>query len=442
MNKYIRSETIKVDNITCKSCEGKIENKVGDLKGVIKVDAAYPTSSVRVVYNIKEVRISSIYRAIEDAGYGVLINSDEELGDNKKNDSFTLIATVIILLGVFVIINNTIGFNFFPQVNDKMGYGMVFVAGIFTSIHCIAMCGGISLSQCVGSSGSRIGGRLRPSLLYNIGRVISYTALGGVVGLFGSVVSVSIKGKVLISIVAAFFMIIMGLNMLGVTKRLRWIMPSLPKGITSKIQGRKVGKSPFVVGLLNGFMPCGPLQAMQLYALGTGSFFAGALSMFLFSAGTVPLMFIFGAVSSFISGGFTKNLMKVSAMLVIVLGVVMGNRAFAMAGINIVDNLGINASQVETSKSSIKGDYQVVETNLESGKYQPIQVKNNIPLKWTIIATKESLNGCNNEIIIPELSIGKKLQVGENIIEFTPKETGTINYTCWMGMISSKITVE
>jgi len=51
------------------------------------------------------------------------------------------------------------------------------------------------------------------------------------------------------------------------------------------------------------------------------------------------------------------------------------------------------------------------------------------------------LNGCNNEIIIPDYKIRQKLELGENIIEFTPTNTGTITYTCWMGMISSNITV-
>ena len=71
---------------------------------------------------------------------------------------------------------------------------------------------------------------------------------------------------------------------------------------------------------------CGPLQAMQLYALGTGSMLTGALSMFLFSLGTVPLMFGFGAISSVFKQQFNQKMLKVSAILVMLLGVVMLNR--------------------------------------------------------------------------------------------------------------------
>ena len=57
-------------------------------------------------------------------------------------------------------------------------------------------------------------------------------------------------------------------------------------------------------------MPCGPLIQCELYALGTGSAYKGALSMLLFSLGTVPLMLTFGALSGLINKGYTKSLLK------------------------------------------------------------------------------------------------------------------------------------
>jgi len=202
-----------------------------------------------------------------------------------------------------------------------------------------------------------------------------------------------------------------------------------------------------MVGLLNGFMPCGPLQAMQLYALGTGSFLTGALSMFTFSLGTLPLMFAFGAFSSLLSSNFTRQMMKVASILVLVLGLVMGNRGLLLAGINVSDAVlsvvGIKAEQDnKTANAVIKDGYQLVTTNLEPGSYQPIKVYAGVPLRWTIVAEEGKLNGCNNEIIIPAYGKQQKLEVGENIIEFTPTQPGTITYTCWMGMISSTITIK
>ena len=62
-------------------------------------------------------------------------------------------------------------------------------------------------------------------------------------------------------------------------------------------------------------------------------------------------------------------------------------------------------------------------------------------MEWTVIADESSLNGCNGEIIIPEYDIKQKLIVGENVITFTPTNSGTFGYSCWMGMIRSSITV-
>ena len=84
---------------------------------------------------------------------------------------------------------------------------------------------------------------------------------------------------------------------------------------------------------------------------------------------------------------------------------------------------------------------QRVTTRFSAGGYVPIVVKENIPVRWTIQMAREDLNGCNNAMVIPELGIEKKLNAGETVIEFTPKSSGTIAYSCWMGMIRSHITV-
>jgi len=152
-------------------------------------------------------------------------------------------------------------------------------------------------------------------------------------------------------------------------------------------------------------------------------------------------MFGLGALSSILSGKFTHKMLKVSAVLVIVLGVVMANRGLALSGITLPSApFGENNSQ-KSGVAVVKDGIQIVTTELSPGKYEPITVQKGIPVKWTIRAEKKDINGCNNEIIIPKFNTSKKLEPGDNIIEFTPTETGTFAYSCWMGMIRSKITV-
>lgn len=87
------------------------------------------------------------------------------------------------------------------------------------------------------------------------------------------------------------------------------------------------------------------------------------------------------------------------------------------------------------------GDVQNITSQLTRNGYPEITVKKGIPVKWNLQADQKDLNGCNNRLIIPAYNIEKKLQAGDNIIEFTPTKDGTIAYSCWMGMITSRINV-
>lgn len=454
MEQKIMRKILRIEGMTCASCEMRIENALKKLDGVIAVKAIYTSSNVYITYDLNAIRLEQIIQAVEKLDY-IVKNKPDSVEDPKTNvkkaadDKMTinqLLGIGIILFALYFIIKNTVGFNFIPEINQSMGYGILFLVGLLTSLHCVAMCGGINLSQCVSYKVDNENpgklSKLKPSLLYNSGRVISYTVIGGIVGALGSGISFSGTAKGIVAIVSGVFMVIMGLNMLNIFPWLRKLNLRMPKIFGNKIHNNNGNHGPFYVGLLNGLMPCGPLQAMQIYALGTGSFAAGALSMFMFSIGTVPLMFSFGAVSSLLSGKFTHKMMKVSALLVIILGVVMANRGLALSGFSLpAEPFGANNSTQGSNAAAVQDGIQIVTTKLSSGSYEPITVQKGIPVKWTIKAQKSDINGCNNEIIIPKFNKEKKLVPGDNIIEFTPTETGTFAYSCWMGMIRSKINV-
>jgi sulfite exporter TauE/SafE/plastocyanin domain-containing protein len=282
------------------------------------------------------------------------------------------------------------------------------------------------------------------------------------VGALGSVISVSGRFQGLVQLAAGLFMVIMGINMLGLFQGsvgilLRRLNLRLPKIFAKKIGEQKAGnKNPLFIGLLNGLMPCGPLQAMQLYALSTGSPFAGGVSMFIFSAGTVPLMFGLGALSSFLSNtmkgpAFTRRVMQVGAILITVMGMTMFSYGLSLSGFsfNGIDGAATSvipaASKADGTGSAftpvIENGVQVVNSILSSGRYPAITVQQGVPVKWTINAPSGSINGCNSRMIIREYGIEYRFKPGENIIEFTPERTGKFSYSCWMGMIRSSITV-
>ncbi len=223
-----------------------------------------------------------------------------------------------------------------PKLEKNAGFGLLFLFGLLTSIHCVGMCGGLMLTQCVkkkedGASQPGAGEVFIPPALYNAGRIVSYTVIGGIVGGIGQALSLSGFVKGLIPIVGGGFMVVLALNLLGVFPFLRRLQFGTPKFLVKKL--RSGGYGPFILGMLTGIMPCGPLQMAQVYALTTRSAMYGALSMLLFSAGTVPCLFAFGSLSSLMTKRFSKVVMQVSAVLIIILGISMIRRGVSMSGI-------------------------------------------------------------------------------------------------------------
>jgi sulfite exporter TauE/SafE/plastocyanin domain-containing protein/copper chaperone CopZ len=429
----IKNIRLKVYNMTCTSCEKTIERALKKLVGVFNAKANYSDQFVEIEYDSELCSLKDIKNSIHSAGYST---------ENSSNFGFTgilMVAIAIILIG-----NSTGGFDMNNMLKGAT-YFVLFVVGVLTSIHCVGMCGGIMLSQSLSKENTNKSEAIKPALLYNIGRVISYTVLGGIVGALGSVLSLSIKTQAALQLFAGLFMIIMGFNIAGFTLFTK-LQIKLPWSFCSV---KNKPKTPFMIGILNGLMPCGPLQTMQIYALGTGSAAKGAISMFIFALGTVPLMLAFGAVSGLLSKGYTKKILKFSGILVIVLGLIMGNRGLSLAGVNFVPPIAsllpgrsqsLGASGSNSTKAILKDGVQVINMTADGNGYTPnvLYVKKGVPVEWIIDG--KQITSCNNAIVVPSLNIKKQLNSGENIIEFTPNDKD-INFSCWMGMIRGVIRV-
>jgi len=429
----VKKEKIKVFEMTCTSCESRVERAVTKLNGVKNAIASFSSQSLTIEYDTDFCNPEKIRTAIKTAGYST------EISNNYKIAGIFIIVAAILLIG-----NSSSGFDITSRLNGAT-YFVLFIVGVLTSIHCVGMCGGVMLSQSISKDSKSKFDSIKPAILYNAGRVLSYTLIGGIVGALGSVLSLSISAKAGLQIFAGVFMVIMGLNMsgFGLFRKLNLKLP------WSACSVKKKPKTPFLVGVLNGLMPCGPLQTMQLYALGTGSAFKGALSMLLFSLGTVPLMLTFGALSGLLSKGYTKTLLKFSGILVVVLGILMGTRGLTLAGVTIptpstlAASLSGNKTLTSSSpaaKPAIENGVQIIKMTADGAGYTPngLYVQKNMPVKWIIDG--KALNSCNGQIIVPSLNIQKTLQSGENIIKFTPKDKD-ISFSCGMGMIRGVIKV-
>ncbi|MDR0197023.1 MAG: sulfite exporter TauE/SafE family protein [Oscillospiraceae bacterium] len=434
------TKKIRVSGMTCVACQNKIRRKLGKTAGVKKADVSYAAGTATVTYDTDVISFDDIVSLIEKLNYKV-VAENERRGPNASR----VVGILIIVVALYALIERFGFLNILAPsrlTDERTSYGMLFVIGLVTSVHCVAMCGGINLSQCIPRAAETAGKRVfAPAFLYNVGRVFSYTAVGFIVGALGSVIAFSNTTQGALKLFAGVFMIIMGINMLNLFPWLRRLNPTIPKGFPRKTDDKKrQSKSPLIVGLLNGFMPCGPLQAMQIYALSAGSPFAGALSMFLFSIGTVPLMFGLGAVTSALGTRFARKVATVGAVLVVTLGLSMFTQGLSLSG---VPNTAFGGASGSGGGSDIviEDGFQIINSTLSGRNYPEITVRAGTPVKWIIDAPRGSINGCNYQMLINEYGIKYTFKYGENVIEFTPDKTGIFQYACWMGMIRSTITV-
>ncbi len=472
----MKHEKLYISGMTCINCQTRITAALNKCSDITEVSVSYENGTAEFFYDPKKISLDQIVTIINNLGYEVSMqNASKKKNIQKAVREIAIIGVLFFLLQRFGILNRLAPNSL---ADDEMGYGMLFVIGLITSIHCIAMCGGINLSQTLQKDTSAEVSRamFRNTLEYNIGRVISYTVIGGVLGGIGALAGIGSSLQTstffqgMLKLLAGIIMVVMGVNMLGIFPGLRKLRIHIPKfGKNVKLKSGRKPRTPFFVGLCNGFMPCGPLQSMQVVALASGNPLAGALSMFCFSLGTVPLMLGFGSAVSMLGKRFTRQVLKVGAILVVVMGLSMMAQGGTLSGLNgkatgalmaentdtntDADNNDINKisetrTATDTTTSSADenentDETQYVTSTLQAGRsYPDITVKAGEPVKWTVEAPDGSINGCNYKIIQQELGIEYAFDEGENVIEFTPEKAGTYTYTCWMGMITGKIYVE
>lgn len=443
-------KTWRVEGMHCPHCEAAVRRALSGAAGLSEVEVSFTNGTLSALWNAKLLPEADIDTKLREAGYSLVRGSSRAV---RLADGFRLLAALMAAVLLYLLFTRTAVADWtraFPTAREGMGLGALFAVGLATSLHCVAMCGGINLAQSTASVRSGASPS-RANLLYNFGRLCSYTLVGGIVGALGTALSITNAAKAAIQIFAATFMLLMALNLLGGFSWLRRFTPRMPERVSTRLFGHFAGKSSFAIGLANGLMPCGPLQAMQLYALSAGSWWQGALSMCCFCLGTIPLMLGMGLVSSKLNVRFAKPMRYASAALVLAMGVSALANGLALAGVD-VQGIASMPTRTEAGSSTeeplgedgmaiVRDNVQTVRSELNYGSYPTITVRAGIPVEWTIHAEESRINNCNHEIYIPAFDLSVPLEPGDNLICFTPDAVGTIPYTCWMGMIHSAIYV-
>jgi len=207
-----------------------------------------------------------------------------------------------------------------------------FVIGFLGSFHCIGMCGPIALALPIfNESYVKL---LLGRVLYNLGRIVTYTLFGALFGLFGK--SLELAGlQQNVSITIGIIMLVVILMPRKYKNRLtdfylyRFISNFI-KTSFSKLTQKKSNYSLFIIGVINGFLPCGFVYVALAGAVSTGSIYSGSAFMALFGFGTFPIMLVASLAGKYISLGLRSKINKLIPVLALILAVI-----FILRGLNL-----------------------------------------------------------------------------------------------------------
>lgn len=194
--------------------------------------------------------------------------------------------------------------------------------------HCVGMCGGIVIAYS-STKVQQQWNKLEQSsahILYSFGRVVTYSILGAIFGLIGSVVTFSNSANGILLFIAGTAMVLAGLSLLGKLKFLTLIEHSVSKSSWYQTNFKVLLASQtlfsfFLLGMLNGLLPCGFVYFFAITAASTADPLYGALVMAIFGLSTIPAMFSLGFFVGLFKQSALRNIMiKLAAISVLLYG--------------------------------------------------------------------------------------------------------------------------
>lgn len=443
---------LRLHGMHCRSCEVLIERQWKKIPGIEYVQVNQQKGMAEVHYSSQSLDLEQLAATIAPHGYSIVRAGQtpmQETCQSRKREYLELSGVFLVLMAFYLILRQ---FDIFPAVgfSENMGYGLVFVLGLVAAFStCLAVTGGLLLGVGVQYNQRHPSltryNKFRPTLLFNVGRLIGYTVFGGLIGAFGSLFTLSPRANGIVTVLASVVMILLGVQLLHLFPRLRRFQLKTPKFISHwihDIADRHPRSAPFLVGAGTFFLPCGFTQALQLYVLSQGEVMRGALIMFMFALGTLPVLLSLGVFVSFAKGVFQRYLIKVTGVLIILLGVWSMRNGFLLSGMSLNFFRGLSqdstAQAAPEQASNLMNGKQVREMTVVGLDYTPSRftVLSGIPVEWRIDGRRAQ--GCARVITIPQLNIAQYLSPEKvTVINFTPKEAGTLSFRCTMGMTTS-----
>ncbi len=439
--------TLHVRGMHCNACKLLLENSIGSIKHVKKIDVHVKNGTAIIGYEENEPNQEDIIKVIEESWYTI---SDQRiylpwLSKNIKEYKI-LFLSLIGFLAIYFILKNTWIFWSDFAITSSPWLWLVLLIGLTAGFSsCMAIVGGLVLAitakQNVKNEKLSFGQKIVPHFRFNAWRIIWFGILWGVLGLFWSMISLSPFMMSVMTLIVGAIILILGINLTNISPRISTMSISLPTGRlfrkkeTEILENKwkwtlfqKYAKT-FGSWVLTFFLPCWFTFAMQMYAISTGNFWMGMIIMALFAIGTVPGLLGVGSLTSIFTGRKAKIAYQVIGVLVVLLWIYNISNSYAVVKTRIISP---SQQTIITDQNIEIIDMQYTQVwlepttiNLEVGKTYKIKID-----------VQKTVYGCMSTIYIPWLDENIQTIKNWTPIEFVvhPTKQDEYDFVCAMGL--------
>ena len=309
-----------VTGMHCGACVLMTESELQDVPYVSRAKTSLKKECVEITgeFNGKDPTAIAADLTLVLAKHGYALSVEKQKKDKNWGEFRNAVPIALAFIIAFLLLQKAGVVNLIG--GGETSYVTAFIVGLVASVStCMAVVGGLVLSMS--ATFSKEGGAVKPQIMLHAGRIISFFLLGGVIGVLGSVFRLSGFGSLVLGIVLGLVMLVLGLNLLDIFDGTKKLQPSMPKFLSKYALG--VSKlnhtlTPTLVGIATFFLPCGFTQSMQLYALSTGSFLTGGLTMLAFALGTFPVLALISFSSFSVEKSRNKGIFFKTAGLIVI----------------------------------------------------------------------------------------------------------------------------
>ena len=458
---------VSISGMHCRACEIRVEESLSRLPGVIRVKADSNCGQAEIEYSLEVPSDSRLSLLIEELGYkfekseikGPVHPSKENTacqsccsGGKPSRNKYLSIALWVAAAAVMFLFLRNLSFDPSSWIGEELTWSLVVLVGLAAGFStCMALVGGLVLSVSANYYSqhpeAKFFEKFKPHLFFHAGRIVGFGILGALLGLLGSFWSFSPTINIWLTFIIAIIMLVTGLKLLGVGKGLAACSIALPKGF-AKIRNWKIINSDnkkwllgrlLLAGALTFFLPCGFTQAMQLVAVNTGNPMSGALVMSLFALGTAPGLLMIGGAAAAAGGKWLNKISRLAGILVIVLAILSLKNVYSLFhsfSVSTKPSQAVAGVNIEMDNGQ-----QIIRMEENSRGYSPNEftIVKGVPVRWIVDA--KSPYSCASSLVAPAIGVNKRLEAGENIIEFTPQQSGQVAFSCSMGMYTGRFNV-